>query len=171
MPTILGLSLPAFTTFHVALSVIGIAAGLVLVRGFLGSHPMNAVTMLFLVTTALTSLTGFLFPFHGVTPGIVIGVLSLILLLAAVVARYAFHVAGAWRWIYVASSITALWFNVFIFVVQSFEKVPFLHALDPTASGLPFKFTQLAMLLIFAWLGVRSVRSYRPADSIIPATA
>lgn len=167
--TILGLSLSAFTTLHVAISIIAIAAGFVLVRGFLGSHPMNAVTHLFLVTTILTSVTGFFFPFHGVTPGIVIGVLSLILLLAAIVARYAFHMAGPWRRVYVISSITALWFNVFVFVVQSFEKVPFLHTLAPTGNELIVKFVQLAILLVFIVVGRRAVQHFQPIPAIAVA--
>ena len=159
---VLGMSLHAFTQFHVAISVAGIVAGLVVVLGMLGSQRLNAVTLLFLVTTTLTSLTGFLFPYHGITPGIVIGVLSLIVLLLAALARYSFHYAGRWRATYVVSSIVALWFNVFVFIVQSFEKVPFLHALDPTASGTPFKITQLVVLLAFVVLAIRALRKFQP---------
>ncbi|HEX9199372.1 MAG TPA: hypothetical protein VF865_07425 [Acidobacteriaceae bacterium] len=164
---ILGLSLHAFTQFHVVLSLIGILAGLVVVLGMLGSNLLNAVTVLFLATTVLTSLTGFLFPFKGVTPGIVIGILSLIMLLAAILARYAFHFSGAWRWIYVVSSIVALWFNVFIFIVQSFEKIPALHALAPTQTETPFKIAQLIVLLTFIVLGVRAVKKFH--SNPIPA--
>jgi hypothetical protein len=166
-PEILGLSLSAFTTLHVAISIMAIAAGLVVLRGFLGSHPMNAVTLLFLITTVLTSLTGFLFPFHGITPGIVIGILSLVLLAAATLGRYAFHMAGPWRWIYVVSSVVALWFNVFVFIVQSFEKIPTLHRLAPTGTELPFKAVQFAILVAFVALGYLSVRRFH----VIPAVA
>ena len=159
---VLGFSLHAFTQLHVAISVIGIVAGLVVLLGLLGSQRLNVVTMLFLVTTALTSLTGFLFPFHGVTPGIVIGVLSLLALLFAVVARYSFHYSGSWRWIYVVSSIVALWFNVFVFIVQSFEKIPALHPLAPTGTEMPFKITQMVVLLVFVVLGIRAVRKFHP---------
>lgn len=170
--TILGLSLSAFTSLHVYISIVAIAAGFVLVRGFLGAHPMNAVAALFLLTTVLTSVTGFFFPFHGITPGIVIGVLSLILLFAAIVARYAFHMAGVWRTVYVVCSMTALWFNVFIFIVQSFEKVPFLHALAPTGGELIVRFVQLAVLLVFVALGRRAVRQFHPsATETLTATA
>ena len=164
---ILGLSLSAFTTLHVAISVIAIAAGLVVLRGFLASHPMNAVTLLFLVTTVLTSVTGFLFPYHGVTPGIVIGVISMVVVVAAILARYAFHMAGSWRWIYVVSSVVALWFNVFVFIVQSFEKIPALHRLAPTGTELPFKAVQLAFLLAFLALGYFSVRKFRVAAAAV----
>jgi hypothetical protein len=163
------MSLHAFTQFHVALSLLGIASGLVVLLGLLASYRLNAVTLLFLISTALTSLTGFLFPFHGITPGIVIGVLSLILLLAAMLARYSFHLAGPWRWIYVVSSITALWFNVFVFIVQSFEKIPSLHALAPTGTETPFKAVQLVVLLTFIVLGVRAARKFHPV--VVPALA
>jgi len=168
MPTdihILGMSLSLFTQIHVAISVIAIAAGLVAVRGMLGSRVLRAVTALFLGTTLLTSLTGFLFPIHGVTPGIVIGILSVILLLAAVLALYSFHLTGAWRWIYVVCSIIALWFNVFIFIVQSFEKIPAFHALAPTQTEAPFKIAQILALAIFVLLGMFAVRKFHPAPA------
>jgi hypothetical protein len=164
---ILGMSLALYTQIHVAISIIAIAAGLVAVRGMLGSRVLRAVTALFLITTLLTSLTGFLFPFHGVTPGIVIGIISVVLLLAAILALYRFHLAGAWRWIYVVTSIMALWFNVFVFIVQAFEKIPVFHALAPTQSEPPFKIAQLLFLVIFVILGFFSVRSFHPAP--VPA--
>ena len=162
---ILGMSLAAFTQFHVALSLIGILSGLVVLLGMLGSKQLNAVTAIFLITTVLTSLTGFLFPYHGVTPGIVIGILSLIALLLAILARYAFHYAGGWRATYVVTSVIALWFNVFVLIVQSFEKVPFLHALAPTQTESPFKITQIVVLAVFIVLGVRAVRKFHPTPA------
>jgi len=160
---ILGMSLQAFTVFHVGISLIGILSGLVVLLGMLGSKPLNGVTALFLATTVLTSLTGFLFPFKGITPAIVVGILSMIMLLAAILARYAFHFAGAWRWVYVVSSIIALWFNVFVFIVQSFEKVPALHALAPTQTESPLKIAQIVVLLTFIVLGIRAVKKFHPA--------
>jgi hypothetical protein len=160
---ILGISLAAFTHLHVALSIMGIFAGLIVLLGLLGSEELPAVIALFVLTTTLTSLTGFLFPFHGVTPGIVIGVLSLLVLLAAILARYTFHYSGPWRATYVVTAILALWFNVFIFIVQSFEKIPSLHAMAPTATESPFKITQLVVLATFIVLGIRAVRKFHPA--------
>jgi len=164
--TILGLSLSAFTQFHVTLSLTGIASGLVVVLAMLSSQRLRAVTPVFLLTTVLTSLTGFLFPYHGVTPGIVIGILSMILLLFAYLARYPFKLAGPWRAIYVVTSVMALWFNVFIFIVQSFEKVPALHALAPTQSEPPFKIAQLTTLLLFVVLGIFAVRRFHPQPAV-----
>jgi hypothetical protein len=162
------MSLSAFTQFHVALSLIGILAGLVVLLGMLGSKPLHAVTALFFIATVLTSLTGFLFPYHGVTPGIVIGILSLVALLLAILARYAFHYAGGWRETYVVTSVIALWFNVFVLIVQSFEKVPFLHDLAPTQTESPFKISQIAVLAVFIVLGVRAVRKFHPPDPAKP---
>jgi hypothetical protein len=160
---VLGLSLAAFTHLHVALSLMGILAGLVVLLGLLGSEELPAVTALFVLTTTLTSLTGFLFPFKGMTPGIVVGILSLIALFVAILARYAFHYAGAWRSTYVVTTVLALWFNVFVFIVQSFEKIPALHAMAPTATEMPFKITQLVVLAVFIVLGIRAVRKFHPA--------
>jgi hypothetical protein len=164
---ILGMSLHAFTQFHVALSLIGILAGLITLLGMFGSKPLNAITALFLVTTVLTSLTGFLFPFQGVTPGIVIGILSIIVLILAIFARYTFRYSGPWRWIYVVCSIIALWFNVFIFIVQSFEKIPGIHDLAPTQTEPPFKITQLVVLIAFIVLGIRAVKKFHPAPALM----
>ena len=119
----------AFLFIHVAISLIAIVSGLVVLYGLLKSERMERRTLVFLVFTAATSLTGFGFPFHGVTPAIILGVLSLIVLAPTVAGRYAFHLEGPWRWIYAAGAVVVLYFNVFVLVVQSFLKVPALHAL------------------------------------------
>jgi hypothetical protein len=162
---ILGMSLSAFTQLHVAISLIGIAAGFVVILGMLASRTFPGVTALFLITTALTSLTGFLFPFHGVTPGIVVGILSCVVLVFAIVARYAGHMAGGWRSTWIVTAILAQYLNFFVLIVQSFEKVPALHALAPTQKEMPFKLAQLAALILFIALAVLAVRKFRPAAS------
>src|SRR5215472_9175462 len=120
---VLGLSLQAFTTLHVAISLIAIAAGLLVLLAMIGGRDLKPLTALFLTTTALTSLTGFLFPFKGVTPGIVIGILSILVLIVAVVALYSKHLSGGWRGTYVITAMLAQYFNFFVLIVQSFEKV------------------------------------------------
>jgi len=131
------------------------------VFGLLMAKPLDGWTALFLVTTALTSVTGFFFPFHGLTPGLVIGVLSLIALAIAIFARYQRHLAGGWRRSYVISSMIALYFNVFILIVQLYEKVPALKALAPTQSEAPFKLTQLTTLVLFIVLGILAAIRFR----------
>lgn len=157
--------LSTFTLVHVLLSLIGIASGLGVAFGLLASKRLNSLTALFLVTTVLTSVTGFFFPFHGITPGIVIGILSLMMLAVAIVARYPRRLAGAWRWIYALTAMIALYFNCFILVVQLFEKVPALHAIDPTHSGAPFKITQLLVLLLFVVLTFATVVRFHPKSA------
>jgi len=166
---VLGMTLPVFTYVHVALSLIGILSGIVVVLGMMRSMRLNKITALFLITTVLTSLTGFLFPFHGVTPGIVLGVLSLIVLLIAILARHRFHMLGAWRWIYVVSSVIALWFNVFVLIAQLFQKVPILHSHAPTGSEPPFLVSQVTVMLLFIILGTYAVRGFHPAPAPAPA--
>jgi hypothetical protein len=158
---ILGLSIAAFTYLHVAISLIAIAAGLVVIIAMIGAKRVPAVTALFLVTTILTSLTGFVFPFKGVTPGIVVGILSMIVLLLAIFALYGRGLAGAWRGTYVITSALALYFNFFVFVVQSFEKVPTLKALAPTQTEAPFKIAQLVTLVLFIALTITAFRRFR----------
>jgi hypothetical protein len=153
---VLGMSLPAFTALHVTISIIGILSGIVVVLAMIGSMRVNALTALFLITTVLTSVTGFFFPYHGVTPGIKIGILSLVVLLGAILARHTFHMLGPWRWIYVVCSVIALYFNVLVAIVQTFEKTPALKGMAPTGA-------QIVNLVIFIVLGVLAVRKFHPA--------
>ena len=159
---ILGMTTATFTLLHVLISLVGIASGIVVIYGFTKARKLDGWTALFLSTTAATSLTGFAFPNKHVTPGIVIGMLSLIVLAIAILARYGLRMAGPWRSIYVVSSAIALYFNVFVFVVQSFEKVPALRALAPTQKEAPFAIAQLAILILFVVATVISVRRFHP---------
>jgi hypothetical protein len=159
----LGMSLPVFTVFHVIISLIGIGSGLIVVLGMLTARRLKNWTAIFLITTVATSITGFLFPFHGFKPSYAVGILSLIVLAIAIVALYSFHLAGAWRWVYVVTAIIALYFNVFVLVVQCFAKAPALRALAPTQTEPPFLIAQLTVMAIFIVLGVLSVRKFHPA--------
>jgi hypothetical protein len=171
---ILGMSTATFTALHVVISLLAIASGLVVMYGFLHANRLDHWTQIFLVTTALTSLTGFLFPNEHITPGIVIGILSIIVLAVAAGARYGLRMRGLWRPAYVIAAAIALYFNVFVFVVQSFEKVPALRALAPTQKEPPFGIAQLVVLILFVVATVFAVKKFRPdmglpTDSGIPA--
>lgn len=154
---ILGMSLAVFTQVHVAISLIGIASGFVVIFAMMASRRMPVMTALFLTTTILTSVTGFLFPFHGVTPGIVIGILSLVILAVAVIAWY-----RNWRGTWVITAVLAQFFNFFVLIVQSFEKVPALHALAPKGTEGPLKAAQVGALVLFAVLAIVAYRRFRP---------
>ena len=130
---IAGLSIENFTILHVAISLIGIVSGLIVLVGMLRARRLPGWTALFLVTTVLTSVTGFMFPINGLTPAIVFGLISIVILAIALMALYVKHLSGAWRWIYVTTALVALYFNVFVLIVQSFQKVPALQKLAPTA--------------------------------------
>ena len=151
-----------FTVVHVLISLLGIVSGLVVMYGLLTANRLERWTTLFLVSTAATNITGFLFPFKGVTPGIVIGILSLIVLAVAVIGRYALNLNGAWRPIYIVAASVALYFNVFVFVVQSFEKIPQLRSLAPTQKEPPFEVAQLLVLLIFVIVTGFALKRFRP---------
>lgn len=156
------MSIETFTLVHVALSLVGIAAGLVALAGMLRAQRPGFVTHLFLITTALTTLTGFLFPVTAFTPALGTGIVSTLLLVPAFAGLYVFRLAGAWRPIYAATAIAALYLNSFVLVVQAFQKVPALNALAPTQSEAPFAAAQLAVLVAFLWLGWRAVRRFHP---------
>jgi hypothetical protein len=152
-----------FTLLHVAISLVGIISGFVVAWGFLKSKKSDCWTALFLATTAATSVTGFMFPFHGFKPSYVLGILSLIALTPCYIARYRKYLAGHWRAVYVITAMIALYFNVFVLVVQSFMKVPALHALAPTQSEPPFAITQLIVLVIFVVLTIFATIKFHPA--------
>ena len=156
-----GLSTSTFTTVHVVISLIGIASGLVVLYGLLGNRWFARWNALFLATTVATSVTGFGFPFDHLLPSHKVGILSLVLLAIAVVALYAFHLGGGWRRTYVICALVSLYLNVFVLVVQLFEKVPALKALAPTQKEPPFAIAQLVVLVAFAWLTFRAARRYR----------
>ena len=153
----MSLGLKLYTYLHVVISLIGIGSGFVVLLGLLAANPLDGWTAVFLVTTVATSVTGFFFPFEGFKPSYVVGILSMIVLGLAIPARYSFDLAGAWRWIYVVSAMTAQYFNVFVLIVQAFQKVPALKALAPTQREAPFKIAQLAVLVVFVVLGALAV--------------
>ncbi len=160
---ILGMSLSTFTLVHVVISLIGIGSGLVVLFGMLSGKRLDGWTALFLLTTALTSVSGFFFPFTHLLPSHKVGIISMVMLAVAVLARYALHLAGVWRSIYVVTAAIALYLNVFVLVAQAFMKVPALHALAPTGSEPPFLVAQVVVMVIFIVLTVFAVKKFRTA--------
>jgi hypothetical protein len=153
--------LELYTRIHVIISLIGIVSGLVMLLAMVKGSDKSAWTSVFLVSTLATSLTGFGFPIVGFTPALAFGVLSLVLLAAAIAARYALRLAGHWRSVFVVSAVVALYLNVFVLVVQSFLKIPALNALAPTGTETPFAIAQGVVLALFVWAGVLAVRRYQ----------
>jgi hypothetical protein len=151
-----------YTFVHVVISLVGIGSGLVALVGLLTGKRLDGWTALFLLTTAATSLTGFGFPFDHLLPSHIVGLISLVTLAVAAAARYAFHLAGPWRWIYVVGAVVSLYFNVFVLIVQLFLKVPAIHALAPTQAEPPFAIVQGAVLLLFVVLGILAAIRSRP---------
>ena len=161
---VLGMSLATFTLLHVIISLIAIVTGLVVMSGLLGSRRMPGLTAIFLLFTILTSVTGFMFPFNGVTPAILIGILSCILLTIACIALYGMRLEGVWRSIYVVTAMTSLYLNVFVLVVQGFLKIPALHALAPSVppAGPVFAVVQGIVLLFFVLVIIGAWRRFKP---------
>jgi uncharacterized membrane protein len=162
---ILGMSTAAFTTLHVIISLIGIASGLLVLIAMGGGRYPQGLTATFLLTTVLTSVTGFFFHSASFGPPHVIGVISLLLLAVAVYALYGRHVTGSWRGTYVVTAAIALYFNCLVGVIQAFQKVPALHALAPTQTKEPpFVLAQLVLLVLMIYLTRRALR-YFPGRS------
>lgn len=164
----LGMSLGTFTIVHGVISLIAILAGLVVTFGMFCSRRMPGLTATFLVFTILTSVSGLLMPpllFEKLLPSHVIGILSLILLAIACFGLYGMKLGGAWRWIYALTALVSLYLNVFVLIIQSFLKVPALHALAPSVPPVepPFAMVQGIVLALFAILIIGVIRRYRPS--------
>jgi hypothetical protein len=154
--------------FHTWLSLIALAAGVVVTAGLVRGRGAPGWTAVFLATAVATSLTGFLFPFAGLLPSHVVGVVALATLAVAVVARYGFDLRGSWRWIYAVTAIANVYLLAFVGVAQLFLKVPALHALAPTSSEAPFAVTQAIVLVVFAGLAPAAAKLFRPALAPAP---
>ena len=163
----LGLSLSEFTTLHVVISIVAIASGLAVFYGMVMVRRMDAMTMAFLATTVLTSVTGFMFPGVKVGPPFIFGVISLVVLAAAISGRYVFGLSGIWRPTYVVGSLIALYLNVVVLVVQSFQKLPFLRPLAPTQADPLFLAVQIAVLLAFIVFGYRALRRFGRQQDVL----
>ena len=161
------LGMTTFTFVHVVISLVGILSGLVVLFGLIAGKRLDGWTAIFLVTTVATNVTGYMFPFHKLLPSHVVGAISLVVLAIAIIARYSRHLVGGWRRTYVISAVIALYLNVFVLVVQLFEKVPALNALAPTQSEPPFKITQIVVLAIFVVLGIFAAKGFRERTVLV----
>lgn len=159
---ILGMSLSTFTILHTIISLIGIAAGIVVLIDMLAGRNRAGWTAVFLVATILTSVTGYFFPVTTVLPSHIVGAISLVVLAIALYALYGRHLSGAWRPIYVAGAVLAAYLNSFVGVVQAFQKLPFLNPLAPTQSEPPFLIAQTLVLVIFVVAGIAAAKRFRP---------
>ena len=150
-----------FTLVHVVLSLVGIFSGFVVMFGLFAAKPLDGWTALFLATTVATSVTGFLFPFHHFMPSYALGIISLLVLAVAILARYTFRLAGGWRRTYAISAMIALYLNVFVLIAQAFQKVPALKAMAPTQSEPPFLLPQVLVMAIFVALAIFAAIRFR----------
>ncbi len=156
-----------FVVIHTAISLVGLVLGVPAVLGLYGKPATPFITKSFLLFALATSITGFLFPFSGVTPAFVTGIVATVILIPTIYARFYTHAEGAWRWIYAAGLVISEYLLAFVTVVQLFLKVPALAELAPGGAGPVFGAVQFALLAVFVYLGWRAVKTYRP--TVVPA--
>lgn len=157
-------SLPVFTLLHVLISVIGIVAGLVAVGGFIAGVRLGGWIALFLLTTVLTSASGYGFAFTTLLPSHIVGAISLVVLAIALIAFYGKRLAGGWRATFVITSVVALYLNTFVLMAQLLQKVPAIATIAPGPNAPAFAATQgfvLVLFIVIGWLGVRGFRLER----------
>jgi hypothetical protein len=157
-----GIPTDLFVKIHVVLSLIGIASGLIVLLGMVGGRLLGGLTALFLATTVLTSVTGFPLPPVVLDPPRIVGIISLVAIAVAIAALYLFHLSSAWRWIYVVTALVALFFNCFVGIIQSFDKIPALHAIGPSQDAPVVHVAQLVLLVIFVVAGIVAVIRFHP---------
>jgi len=155
------LGMTPFTFFHVVISLVAILSGLAILFGMMSGKRLDGWTALFLLIAVATDITGFMFPYHGFTPGIGVGIVSMVVLAIALFARYSRRMAGGWRRIYAITAVIAVYFNIFVLVAQFFEHVPSMHVLAPTGSEPPFLIAQVIVMVIFIALGIAAVKGFR----------
>jgi hypothetical protein len=163
---ILGMSVATFTLVHVIISLIGIATGIIVMFGMWAAKRMPAMTALFLITTVLTSVTGFFFHSKAIGPPHIVGIISLVVLAITLLALYVYHLAGRWRGVYVVTAVVALYFNVFVAVAQTFQKIPFFNQFAPKGNEPPFAIAQGIVLLLFVVAGWLAVKRFHPMGGL-----
>ena len=162
------MNITTLTLVHTIISIVAITAGLVVVGGLIAGARIDGWTGIFLVTTALTSITGFFFPFARLAASQWIGIISLVVLPFVLAARYWKQMVGAWRGIYVVGTVLVLYLNFFVLMVQLFRRIPALIVAAPKQTEPPFVLSQLLVMALFAWLGIAAFRRFRP-EVVVPA--
>ena len=171
------IDITTLTLVHTVISIVAIAAGLVVVGGLIAGVRIDGWTGIFLVTSALTSITGFFFPFTQLLASHWVGIISLLILPFVIAARYWKQLRGGWRGTYVVGTVLVLYLNFFILLVQLFRRIPALLVAAPKQTEPPFVLTQLLVLALFAWLGFAAFRRFRPQvvvtakQATVPAAA
>jgi len=149
----------ALTLFHTLISLVAIVAGIPVVLGFIRNETSRWTTT-YVVATGLTLITSFMFPYNGFTPAIGVGILCILIFLPTIYAKYRTGLTGIWRLVWVVGATALLYFNCFVLIVQSFLKVPPLHALAPTGSEPPFGIAQGILLVAAIVLGFLAARRF-----------
>lgn len=158
--------LQIYTIIHTLISLVAIVTGFVVLFGLLAGKRLDGWTKWFLITAVATTVTGFFFPFHGLTQAFILGIISSIVLVITIIARYPKLLSGAWRWIYTIGAVISLYLNLVVLIAQAFDKVPFLHVMAPTQTEGPFKLAQLVLLALFIILGIAAVIRFRPEPGL-----
>jgi hypothetical protein len=154
------------TSFHVLISLVAIAAGFGLVYRLIANGSDSIFAKWFLATTAISLVTGFVFPFNGVTPAIHVGILCSVILLVTLYARHRARLAGIWRPTYVAGVTLLMFFNALVLIIQSFQKIGPLHALAPLGKEPTILACQVILLLGCVAAGILAMLRFKPVVTI-----
>lgn len=147
------------TAGHTALSIVALLLGVPAVLRLSFRAGGSSRESAFLAAASATTLTGFMFPFHGITPAIIVGVISAFVLILTFFARKKMaRIHRGWSIRYIMGIIVSEYFLLFVAVAQAFGKIPSLHAMAPTLKEPPFGIAQGIVLLMFVALALSAIR-------------
>ncbi|SFS00300.1 hypothetical protein SAMN05216570_1417 [Dyella sp. OK004] len=152
-------ALGLFTAFHTVISVVAILAGIGAVRGLFLGRVRSAAMATFLVSAIVTTVTGFMFPYHGFTPAIGVGVIALLVLAWALLAQRRTALSAGSGAQFAVAIVVSEYFLVFVLVAQTFAKLPALNALAPNVQQPFFGAVQLIVLIAFTVIAIRAARA------------
>lgn len=157
------MDIETFTQLHTGISLIALVAGIPTIAGLLGKPVTPFMVYSFLITALATSITGFMFPFDGVTPAFAVGIVATIVLIGTFYAMLIGKMAGIWRIVAAIGIVLSEYLLAFVTVVQSFLKIPALAQYAPGGAGPVFGTVQLIVLVGFVYLGWRAIKQTRLA--------
>ncbi len=163
---ILSTWVPIITVVHTMLSFFAFLFGWSTVLRWSFRKQARSKETAFLAAAVGATFTGFLFPFHGITPAIVIGVISSVVLLLTILARGKFGPSRRnWSIVFTLGLVISEYLLAFVAVAQAFAKDPALHALAPTLKEPPFGATQGVVLVLFVVFSIFALRRV-PVDRL-----
>lgn len=146
---------------HVAFGLIGIGAGVIVLFRLLTGEFLDKWAAIFLKCVLAASVTGLLFPSPYFIATHWAAMLGIYVSGLAILAWRRFHLAGIWAPVFALSIMSALCLNILVAVAHIFHYPPVPGVSSPAQPKLLFLITESIVMLLFAGLGIFTVKRYR----------